>query len=218
MTERFRAPRLRSMLVACSLLLAPALAAAQTALDTYVEGLTSWSASFSQRTEDDRGRRLEIKAGKLTIVKPGRFRWEVGPAAGKPPETLMIADGVNLWQLDYDLEQATVKPQTAELGQSPIMLLAGSAELRTLFTVTADGRRDGLDWVKVVPKQPESDFREASFGFKGRELSRLVFTDKLGGRTTLTFSDVRRNDAVDPALLRFTKPEGVDLIGTPVTP
>lgn len=208
--------RLLLPLVATWLL--PAVAPAQTLLDSYVDGLSTWSADFTETKQDERGRRIEQRTGQLTIVRPGKFRWETSPARGQPPDQLMIADGLNLWLLDHDLEQATVKPQGEELGHSPVMLLAGANDLRTLFAVTADGRRDSHEWVKVTPKQAESDFREAQFGFRGRELSRLVFIDKLGERSALEFSNVRRNAAVDPRLLRFETPAGVDLLGTPVEP
>ncbi len=204
---------------ACAaLVMLPAHAAETTALDTYLQGLTTWSARFTQQTADERGKLQDSGAGRLVIVRPGRFRWEKSYGDGEAPAELMIADGTNLWQLDHDLEQATVKPQGQVLAQSPAMLLAGGADLRAAFTVSADGRRDNHDWVKVQPKAAESDFREASFGFRGRELSRLVIVDKMGMRSTLSFSAVQRNAAVDPSLVRFTLPEGVDLIGKPVQP
>jgi outer membrane lipoprotein-sorting protein len=99
-----------------------------------------------------------------------------------------------------------------------MMLLAGGGDLRGAFTVQGDGRRDGLDWVSVRPKDPASDFREARFGFRGGELARLVILDKLGQGSTLAFRDVKRNAPVDPALIEFVLPPGVDLIGKPVVP
>jgi outer membrane lipoprotein carrier protein len=120
--------------------------------------------------------------------------------------------------LDRDLDQATVKPLSEALPQSPAMLLAGGAELRTGFSVQPNGRRDGLEWVRVLPRDAASDFREALFGFKGRELARLVIVDKLGQRSTLVFDGVRRNAPVEASLTEFVLPPGVDLIGKPVAP
>jgi outer membrane lipoprotein carrier protein len=98
------------------------------------------------------------------------------------------------------------------------MLLAGGADLKAAFNVQANGKRDSLEWARVLPKDAQSDFREALFGFKGRELARLIIIDKLGQRSTLVFSNVKRNAPVDPQLIQFTLPKGVDLIGTPVAP
>jgi outer membrane lipoprotein carrier protein len=195
-----------------------AMAAETTALDGYLAGLASWSGDFTQQVLDARGKRVGEGSGRLLIVRPGKFRWESAPAGAASGAQLLVADGRNLWFLDRDLDQATVKPLAEALPQSPAMLLAGGADLRAAFSVTANGRREGLDWVRAVPRAAASDFREALFGFKDRELARLVVVDKLGQRSTLEFSAVRRNAPVDPALTAFVLPPGVDLIGTPVQP
>jgi outer membrane lipoprotein carrier protein len=197
----------------------PVLAAAgDTPLDGYLAGLNTWSADFEQIVTDARGKQEPAGRGRLVIVRPGRFRWESAPANVAEPVQLLVADGRNLWFLDRDLDQATVKPQQNSLPQSPAMLLAGGAELRSAFSIQSNGRRDNLDWARVLPKDAQSDFREALFGFKGKELLRLIIVDKLGQRSTLIFTNVARNAAVDPKLTQFTLPKGVDLIGTPVLP
>jgi outer membrane lipoprotein carrier protein len=187
-----------------------------TPLDPYLDGLTTWSADFTQTLQDARGKQSSAGRGRLIIVRPGRFRWESAPEGAADAVQLMVADGRDLWFLDRDLEQATRKPQNDEISQSPAMLLAGNADLGKYFSIQPNGRREGLDWARVVPKDKQSDFREALFGFKGKELARLVIIDKLGQKSTLTFSNVRRNAPVDPKLVQFTVPPGVDLIGEPV--
>ena len=187
-----------------------------TALDTYLAALSTWQGAFTQTVVDSRGKRVGTGRGRLTIVRPGRFRWESAPDGADDAVQLLIADGRNLWFYDRDLDQATVKPQQEALPQSPAMLLAGGADLRAAFKVAAGGRRDGLDWVTAQPKDTQSDFREARFGFRSGELQQLVVVDKLSQRSTLLFSDVRRNAAVDPALVSFSLPKGADLIGKPL--
>jgi outer membrane lipoprotein carrier protein len=193
-----------------------ALGAESTALDGYLEGLSNWSGEFTQSVQEAGGKPVGEGTGRLLIVRPGKFRWESAPAGGGSAAQLLVADGRNLWFLDRDLDQATVKPLAEAMPQSPAMLLAGGTELRAAFSVQGNGRRDGLDWVRVLPKAAASDFREALFGFKGRELARLVVVDKLGQRSTLVFNAVQRNAPVDPALTEFVLPPGVDLIGKPV--
>ena len=210
--------RLRSLLAGALLALVPLAASAATALDTYLAGLNTWSADFTQSIQDADGRSVGAGRGRLIIVRPGRFRWESAPDGAGDAAQLLVADGRNLWFLDRDLEQATVKPPDQALPQSPAMLLAGGSDLQNSFIVQDDGRIDGLQWVKVLPKDSASDFREARFGFQGRELARLVILDKLGQHSTLRFSKVRRNAPVDAALTTFKLPAGVDLIGQPVAP
>lgn len=193
-------------------------ASAGTGLDAYLEGLKTWSAAFTQTVVDARGKQVSTGRGRLLIVRPGKFRWESAPDGAGESAQLLVADGRNLWFLDRDLEQVTVKPQGEALPQSPAMLLAGGAELRSAFQVQGDGRREGLEWVVARPLDPASDFREARFGFLRNELQRLVVVDKLGQRSTLLFTDVKRNTAVDAALVTFTPPAGADVIGKPLAP
>ena len=199
----------------------PVLHAAEatpTALDAYLKGLSTWEANFSQSVLDARGKHVGEGRGRLIIVRPGKFRWESAPQGATDAAQLLVADGRNLWFFDRDLDQATVKPQKDALPQSPAMLLAGGEDLRAAFKVKADGRRDGFDWVVAQPNDQQSDFREARFGFRNGELQRLAVVDKLGQRSTLTFTDVKRNGSVDPALVRFSVPQGADLIGQPLAP
>jgi outer membrane lipoprotein carrier protein len=188
-----------------------------TPLDGYLSGLTTWSADFTQSVMDGaNGKSASAGRGRLVIVRPGRFRWESSPDGSAEVAQLMVADGRDLWFLDRDLEQATRKPQKDELSQSPAMLLAGDADIQKYYNIQSNSRRNGLDWARVLPKDKQSDFREALFGFKGKELVQLVIIDKLGQRSTLMFTNVKRNAPVDPKLVQFTVPPGVDLIGEPV--
>lgn len=194
------------------------MAAGETALDGYLAGLNTWSADFTQTAQDERGKKAGQGHGRMVVVRPGRFRWESAPEGVAESAQLLVADGRNLWFLDRDLEQATVKPLKEALPQSPAMLLAGGADLKAAFSVQANGKRDGLEWVRVLPRDAQSDFREALFGFQGKELARLIIIDKLGQRSTLVFSNVKRNAPVEPAVTEFVLPKGVDLIGKPVAP
>jgi outer membrane lipoprotein carrier protein len=128
---------------------------------------------------------------------------------------LMVADGRNLWFLDRDLQQVTVKPADAALSATPAMLLSGTVDVRKNFKITATGKRDGLDWVEVQPNGNQADFRKALMGFDGKELRRMILNDKLGQTATVDFQHVERNGKVAPEEVSFTPPPGVDVIGTP---
>ncbi len=134
---------------------------------------------------DGRGSEVQRATGKFVIQRPGKFRWELTPdasvGAAQSPQ-LMIADGKNLWFYDRDLEQVSVKPAATALTATPASLLSGDGKLGEYFTVSADGKRDGFDWVKVIPTRNDADFREAQLAFRnaGAELTRMVLKDKLG--------------------------------------
>lgn len=189
-----------------------------TALDRYLANLATLRANFSQNLTDARGKSLESLAGTLVVLRPGRFRWEVRPNAAVGDATqLMVADGRNVWFYDRELEQVTVKPAASALTATPATLLAGTVELRQVFSVTAAPRSQDLDWVLVKPLRVDAEFREARMGFAGAELRRMVIKDKLGQTATFIFSAVVRNAPVAGAEVSFTPPAGVDVIGKPAS-
>jgi len=194
---------------------------AQTRLDSYLEHLKTLRAEFSQVVTDSKGREVQSARGKLIIVRPGRFRWELTPSVGTSSSPqLMVADGKNLWFYDRDLEQVSVKPASSALTATPAGLLSGEGNIRELFTVAPAGRKDGLDWVLVTPKENDADFREARLAFgpgqrQEGELKRMVLKDKLGQTVRLDFETSERNPPVAEAEVKFIPPAGADVIGTP---
>ena len=189
-------------------------ARAQTPLDTYLSHLKTLRAEFAQTVTDGKGEQVQKAQGTLVIVRPGRFRWELTPDGGSPQ--LMVADGKNLWFYDRDLEQVSVKAATAALTATPAGLLSGDGNIRELFTVAPAGKKDGLDWVLVTPRESDADFREARLGFGMSELKRMVLKDKLGQTVRLEFFKSERNPPVAESEVKFTPPSGADVIGTPI--
>ncbi len=191
---------------------------AQTPLDTYLAQLQTLRTEFSQTVTDSKGRKVQAAGGKLTIVRPGKFRWELTPysttEAGASSPQLMVADGKNLWFYDRDLEQVSVKPASSALTATPAGLLSGQGDVRQWFNVSAVGKTDGLDWVKAVPKQGDADIREARLAFDKNDLRRMVLKDKLGQTVQLDFLKSERNVPVADADVKFSPPAGADVIGT----
>jgi len=210
---------LTSALLACGLV-PQVFAATSTALDAYLAGVRTLRAEFTQQVTDGHGSQVQRANGSLVILRPGKFRWELTPvnAAGtRQTPQLMIADGKNLWFYDRDLDQVSVKPAASALTATPASLLSGDGRLGEFFDVRADGQRDGLTWVRVVPKRADADFREVQIGFKGSdELKRMVLKDKLGQTVRLDFDVSARNAPVTEAEVKFSPPPGADVIGTPI--
>jgi outer membrane lipoprotein carrier protein len=207
-------------IVATVALAAPAAYAAATPLDSFLDDMKTLRASFVQTLADSHGKEIDRSTGTLIVSRPGRFSWEIHPqnmakGSSKDSGQLMVADGRNLWFLDRDLQQVTVKPADAALSATPAMLLSGTVDVRKNFTITPAPKRDGLDWVLVEPHGTDADFRRALMGFDGKELERMILEDKLGQTATVMFEHVERNGNVAPEEVSFTPPAGVDVIGTP---
>jgi outer membrane lipoprotein carrier protein len=211
------------------ILLCAACAAADpsgTALDRYLDGMTSLQTVFNQKVTDAKGKQVESGSGTLLVQRPGKFRWDYQPhsedhgaAASAQSEQrgqLLVADGKNLWFYDRELAQVTVKPVAAALSATPVMLLSGSSsQLHDSFDIAAAGSHDGLDWVSVKPRTAEADFSSAQLGFERNQLARMIVNDRLGQTVQLDFTRSERNARVNEADLQFKPAAGVDVIGTP---
>jgi len=196
-------------------LAAPLALATATPLDSYLDDMKTLRATFLQTLTDAHGKEIDRATGTLIVARPGRFSWEIHPQGAGSAGQLMVADGRNLWFLDRDLQQVTVKPADAALSATPAMLLSGTVDVRKSFNVTTLPRHDGLDWVAVEPHGSEADFKRAALGFDGKELKRMILSDKLGQTATIQFEHVEQNGRVAPEEVSFTPPAGVDVIGTP---
>lgn len=186
---------------------APAVDGA-TRLDRYLQGLETWRARFEQVFSDERGTVRERSFGTFYLHRPGRFRWEYE----RPHRQSIVADGKRIWIYDPELEQVTVKPLEAALGSTPALLLGGRIDFRQEFNVTDQGKREGLTWLSLAPKDTEPQYTEVRFGFEGPALRVMELHDNFGQTTRIRFREERRNTPLDQALFAFTPPPGVDVL------
>ena len=184
-------------------------AATPSPVQRYFQNLQSLRADFIQRVFDERGRVMQTSSGRMLMRKPGKFRWDYQT----PAEQVIVADGERLWAYDVDLAQVTVRKLDQALSSTPLALLSGAAPIEETFTVGGVRRQDGLDWYELTPKQPQPEFRLLRVAFKGNLLVSLELEDSFGQRTRLDFQKLERNPVLDPALLKFTPPPGVDVVG-----
>jgi outer membrane lipoprotein carrier protein len=188
---------------------AGAFASPTTEVEKYLNGLATWSADFSQTIDDGHGKVVRSAAGKLSLQKPGKFRWDYS----QPSEQLILADGKQIWFYDKDLQQANVRDMDASLANTPAVLLSGAGSLSSQFDVTSLPPSDGLEWYQLIPKHADTDFQLVRIGFRHGDLASMFLADKLNQITQLTFSNPSRNAKFAADLFTFVPPPGVDVIG-----
>jgi outer membrane lipoprotein carrier protein len=159
--------------------------------------------------------RSKTSSGTLEFQRPGRLRM----VYKKPFEQTLVADGQTLWLYDIDLHQVTARRQSQVLGNTPAALLTSAADLQGLqadFQLVAEPVRDGLQWVRAMPKVAEGQIQWALLGLrktdKGPELAVIDVLDALGQRSVLTFSAQELNPALPAETFVFRPPAGVDLV------
>ncbi|MBX3724596.1 MAG: outer membrane lipoprotein chaperone LolA [Xanthomonadales bacterium] len=182
---------------------------ARSALARASADLVSVRAGFEQRVYNGDGSLRETATGSLALKAPRQFHWHYVT----PYEQLVVADGTHVWLHDVDLEQVSVRRQADAEAQSPLVVLTDPASLEARYRVSEAGRRDGLDWLRLEPLEEDGAFSRAELGLDGTGVARMELVDSLGGRTTIAFSDWRRNVELEATLFRFQPPAGVDLVG-----
>ena len=208
MIRRF--PMLRTFLLA--LLLWPLSLAAETAAESalakFVGEVRTISGRFIQTQTDEHGELILAGEGRVSIERPGRFRW----AYEEPYEQLMICDGQTIWAYDKDLAQVTVRPAGDALAGTPAELLAHNARLSDNYAIEDQGVAEGLHRVRLTPRAPESDFKFIELWLDDGVPRRLNFSDPLGGRTEVELLDLNINQKLDGKQFQFTPPPGTEVV------
>ena len=183
----------------------------QVLIEDFLQNVKTLSGRFEQQLIDADNNVLEESAGTLDIRRPGQFRWSYSD----PYEQVLIADGLNMWSYDVDLEQVTVKAQADALASTPALLLGGSTDVLEDFNYIGSFADRGTQWVLLRPKDTDSGFYKVELGFTDGELTRMLFGDNLEQTTLIALVDVSFNEPIDESTFSFTPPGGVDVVGQP---
>ena len=186
----------------------------QQLIDNFVNNVTTISGRFEQQLVDADDIVVETSSGTVEIQRPGRFRWSYT----EPYAQILVADGLNVWSYDVDLEQVTVKSQSKVLGSTPALLLGGAKDVLDEFDYVGSFTDRGTVWVRLRPKNTENGFTKVELGFSDDKLTRMLFSDNLEQTTLIALFDVSLNQAIDEARFLFSPPQGVDVVGVALVP
>jgi outer membrane lipoprotein carrier protein len=181
-------------------------------IDDFVKSVHTMSGRFEQSLVDASDTIVESSSGTFEIRRPGQLRWSYE----QPYEQLLVADGLNVWSYDVDLAQVTVKPQAEVLSSTPALLLGGAHDVLEDFTYDGSFEDRGTEWVRLLPRDPDSNFESVELGFSDGTLTRMIFADNLDQTTLVAMHDVVLNEPIDAERFRFVPPDGVDVVGTPL--
>lgn len=178
------------------------------ALSNFYERVNSFQAHFVQQQMDEEGGVLQESAGSFALSRPAKFRWEYT----QPYDQIIVSNGKVFRFYDVDLSQVTVRDVDDSLRATPALLLSGGTALEEQFSIAANGTRDGLAWVKLVPHDDGGDFKEIRMGFEGDVPLRMELHDNLGQVTQIRFEDVEINQPIPERNFELKIPDGVEIV------
>ena len=150
----------------------------------------------------------KTSSGTFVFARPGKFIWSYE----KPYQQLLQSDGDNLYVYDKDLNQVTERKLGGALGASPAAILFGSNDLDKNFTLSDAGVKNGIDWLELIPKSKDTQFKSVGIGFRDGNLEAMELHDVFGNVTLLTFSNIEKNPSLSASAFKFVRPKGADVI------
>ena len=183
--------RWRVMLALFAALLSAGLRA--DVLDTLAarEGM---AGQFTQEIISPEGEVFERSNGNFALLRPHFFRWEIVA----PDSQLLLANGDQLTQIDWDLEVVVERP-IVETASSPLQwLIASRATLDAAFDISLSD-----DAVALIPVDPQSPYGRLDITQMGETVWRLDAEDR-GGQVLRV--ELRENIERPPRIADFVVP------------
>lgn len=179
-------------------------------LTQLLNGLHSMRAGFAQTVFDNKGKAIQKSSGRMSLERPGKFRWQVT----QPIPQTIIANETRLWVYDPDLQQVTISKVAKVTGDAPALLLSqNNTSLDKDFTVK-EIQKDKPNWryFSLIPKKGDSMFMNIQIAFQKNNVSEMHLTDHLGHTTVIQFKDIETNVHFAASQFKFKAPAHVDVI------
>ena len=176
--------------------------------------VNDFSADFTHAYRGGALRQQVTERGQVLIKKPGKMRW----VYTAPEKKLFVSDGRKLYSyipLDRQVIVATVP--AADQATTPTLFLTGKGNLTRDFAVTFDNVAEappGAISLRLTPRRPEPEYEWLTLVVQPGTLNllMLVTVDTQGGRSALTFTNLKENTGLSDKQFTFTMPRGVDVI------
>lgn len=179
--------------------------AANAKVSSLLEQNRNIEGEFRQVTYDEKGKQLQVSEGVFLLAKPNQFVWD----SIKPFAQRIISNGKTITIWDVDLEQATQKPLSGEVGSSPAALLGQPAEdVLPHYNIATLGPEK----FRLSPREEQDLFQTLTLSFRNGVIDAMSILDALGQTTVIEFKNVESHDGVAKENFKLDLPDEVDLI------
>ncbi|MGL4353819.1 MAG: outer membrane lipoprotein chaperone LolA [Aeromonas popoffii] len=167
-------------------------------------GVSLFSAKFAQTVYDSKGKELQKASGDLLVQRPNRFNWHTT----SPDESLIVADGQDVWIYDPFVEQVTVLKLKDAVLNTPFILIAGNDDK---FWKNYDVTQEGDVYIVTSRNKDEliASFR-VTFD-RANNISRFDVKEVQGQWSEFTLSSFNRKPVLKGNEFVFKIPKGVEL-------
>ena len=166
---------------------------ASKSLQLLLGNMKQFRAGFDQTVVDAQQNVVHEAQGTLTMTRPNKLRWETT----FPDETLLVADGEAVWNVDTFVEQVTVLSQANAIKDNPIVLLTSTDE--TTWSKFSISQMNGgmstsetaLQSYQITPNEEGGQIATLTLTFnQDNELTSLNMLDAQQQISTLVFNNI----------------------------
>ena len=182
---------------------------ADAQLNQLLSNFRTYQAKFKQITFDSQDRVIQENLGQVMIMRPDRFRWEIG----SPTWQIIITNGKMLWVYDVDLSQAIQQPLVERTNVNLASLLCGSVkDLKKKFTITLSSTADGITFQLIPHSGTNLDVNWIRLQFHKKWLTKMMVLNNLNERSIFQFSQIKLNTTLSSTLFEFKPSREVDVV------
>tara|TARA_R110002153_G_scaffold264615_1_gene426638 strand:- start:9307 stop:9936 length:630 start_codon:yes stop_codon:yes gene_type:complete len=165
--------------------------------------LATYQANFTQTVVDIENTLLQQASGRIVLQQPNKLYWELF----EPNESVLLADGDNIWNVDPFLEQVVVNSADVALDNNPLILLTNPDSSKWQeFTVSQSDNQ-----FIITPLELNGGIESLRLVFNGDLLVELESQDGQQQKSVLSFSDIKQNKPLPANTFIFVIPEGYEL-------
>ncbi|MCE2573189.1 outer membrane lipoprotein chaperone LolA [Motilimonas eburnea] len=177
---------------------------AATDLQTKLQKVAKFSASFSQQVLDIDGTVIQQASGEMKLAQPDQFRWQVK----QPDEELVVSNGSTVWIYSPFVEQVTLLDQADAVAGTPFLLLASTdASVWQQYDVSQADTR-----YIVKPKDDEANIAEFSLNFDAQDqLVGFSIKERQGQTSEFELSNLNLAPTLANSDFEFVIPAGVEV-------
>ena len=176
---------------------------AKQQLKVKLAALKTFQANFTQTVVDIENTLLQQAKGRIVLQQPNKLYWELF----EPNESVLLADGKNIWNIDSFLEQVSVSGADAALENNPLILLTNpNSSQWQKFAVSQSGEQ-----FVITPQALDGTLVSLRLLFNGNTLIELESEDGQQQKSLLLFSQIQQNHSLATDTFMFVMPDGYEL-------
>jgi len=193
------------LLLICKPLMADELVTEQTFVN-YLSNLSSFSASFSQKTYANQIER--VVTGEIKANRKGMFKLTYN----EPLNEVLLSDAINFYRYDPELEQLEIRPIENLINETPIGLFSAQPEqFLELYNLNSCVSKESELLCVLESQSKESYLKTIELSLLNNIITSLRYKDSFDQEVLLEFRNVSSRE-IDAKEFHLNIPEGIDIV------